>query len=1226
MAFIYLNLSAQVLAVFSADVTQGCDELTVQFTDESTPAGEIVTWVWDLGDGNTSSIQNPEHIYNVPGAYEICLTVTNNLGEMNTHCETDFITIVETPVADAGSDIVLDCLNSSATLIGSGSSSGPNIAYTWLDPNGDIIGVDPTVNVFIPGTYTLIVTDLGICTSTDMVDVVSDILPPIVIINAGSPCISPYTLTSTGSSSGPEFSYEWTDENSTSIGTDTELVITDLGFYTLIITNVVNGCYSLDEIEVTNLDVNTLALDGVVQNISCAFGNDGAIDLTVIGGQPPYTFIWSDATASATEDIDNIEAGTYSVTVTDASDCSTTDFFIVDESSQVIVNSSVANVLCFGEANGVIDLFVNGGTAPYTYDWADLPGTSDPQNRINITAGVYNVIVTDSNNCSSEYFYTVDEPALLILDFNVQCSTETENGSIDMTVTGGTPPYLYEWSTGFQIEDLNDLATGIYSITVTDTNGCTVEGEVELGTTIEQLIGGDTTYCDNSQAQLEVVAPNAVTYEWSTGNLSCYDCPNPIATVGLGEETFYSVTVTEADGCIDIGYLDFNVQSYLDFNLLEFSNSPVYAGQDIVFNCNVPNASSVSWTGPNGFQSSDCNAVIPNANSGLEGQYTLDIIDQYGCAANASTDVVVYDIIEFISNDTMICQGDSVQLEVIAPNAVSVSWSPSISLDDPNSTTPFAMPNFTAIYTVTVEDINGFSESASVQIEVTEFPVLVDLGPITVCEGESVLLCADPFNLPGAYLWTWPSGTTTESCFDVIPLPGECFTLNYTAPDGCAFEDEICLDVIPEILITDSYSDTICRDGAIELSLDLPNPSGISYEWAPADFLDCTNCENPIASVLETTVFSVTVTEVNGCTDEATFEVVVDQGCVWPGDTDSSYVVNNLDLLNIGLAFDSVGPVRSNASLNWIGQSADNWSQSTPDGVNYKFIDCDGNGIINSDDTLGITQNWGDMHNFTGDDDTQLFGPNYPQSGVTVTVPFYVEPDTLIENESYALPIILGESGNEAENVYGLAFTLEYDSTVIVPGSASIGVDGWLGTLNNDMISIQKTFISPGVIDVGITRIDGTAMNGFGQLGILYITIEDDVLLRLENDNRDDDAVEINFNITNVLMINNLGEEIPVVPMETSMILEETVATSDINWDEYIQVAPNPVDDILYLTTKNIEIETLKLFLISGELLMESTARNLTNEINTSHLNPGMYLLEVSTDLGVMVKRVVVMR
>jgi len=413
--------------------------------------------------------------------------------------------------------------------------------------------------------------------------------------------------------------------------------------------------------------------------------------------------------------------------------------------------------------------------------------------------------------------------------------------------------------------------------------------------------------------------------------------------------------------------------------------------------------------------------------------------------------------------------------------------------------------------------------------------------------------------------------------------------------------------------ITDNVE--ICAGESAEL--EVVAPGAVTYQWVPEDYLDCTTCPIVNASPPQITTYLVTATDANGCQDEAISVVDIDYDCVWPGDTDTSKVVDNFDLLNIGLAYDSVGPLRNNATILWDGQAAPNWfiSQSGID-VDFKHIDCNGDGTINADDTLAITQNWGEIHNFTGDDNEVNF---------TVDPPFYVDPDTLIEGESISLPVILGEMDDPANGVYGIAFTLEYDSTVVVPGSAKMTFNnGWIGNKGVDLITIQKTFVSPGVINVGMTRIDGEEMDGFGEIGQVSITIEDDILFRNEDDSRNGNGVEVLFNISNVKLINSLGEEIPVNAMETSTVVDGTVGTKTIPWKEFIQVQPNPASDALFVTSKNIEISSISMFAMTGELILNQKPNDIKTELNIQDLLPGIYLLKVQTELGIMVERIVV--
>ncbi|WP_276134819.1 Ig-like domain-containing protein, partial [Polluticoccus soli] len=198
-------------------------------------------------------------------------------------------------------------------------------------------------------------------------------------------------------------------------------------------------------------------------------GGLGAIDLAVTGGSSGnYTYSWSNS--AVTEDLSNIPAGVYVVTITDGNGCTHIDTVILQEPALLSATTTSIQPTCNG-GTGSIDLTVNGGIAPYSYNWSNGATTED---LTNLTQGVYTVTITDANGCTTIVSDTIDSGPTVItattLATNVTCDGKL--GAIDLTVAGGTPPYSYSWSNGAVTEDLDSLTTGIYTVIITDFNGC----------------------------------------------------------------------------------------------------------------------------------------------------------------------------------------------------------------------------------------------------------------------------------------------------------------------------------------------------------------------------------------------------------------------------------------------------------------------------------------------------------------------------------------------------------------------------------------------------------------------------------------------------------------------------------------------------------------------------------------------------------------------------------
>ena len=192
----------------------------------------------------------------------------------------------------------------------------------------------------------------------------------------------------------------------------------------------------------------------VVQtSITCFGGNDGAFDMTVSGGNGPFTFLWSNG--ATTEDLSNLSIGTYNVQITDANNCLNSSSFVMTQPALLNLSNTHTNVLCNGISSGTINLTVIGGISPYNYSWSNGATTED---ILSIGAGVYNVVVTDGNGCFSNSSATITQPSILAssgTQSNILCYNGS-SGAINLTVTGGVSPYSYQWNNGQTTEDINN--------------------------------------------------------------------------------------------------------------------------------------------------------------------------------------------------------------------------------------------------------------------------------------------------------------------------------------------------------------------------------------------------------------------------------------------------------------------------------------------------------------------------------------------------------------------------------------------------------------------------------------------------------------------------------------------------------------------------------------------------------------------------------------------------
>ncbi|MEM7368016.1 MAG: T9SS type A sorting domain-containing protein [Bacteroidota bacterium] len=333
---------------------------------------------------------------------------------------------------------------------------------------------------------------------------------------------------------------------------------------------------------------------------------------------------------------------------------------------------------------------------------------------------------------------------------------------------------------------------------------------------------------------------------------------------------------------------------------------------------------------------------------------------------------------------------------------------------------------------------------------------------------------------------------------------------------------------------------------------------------------------------------------------------------VWPGDANYDLIANYNDLLSIGIGFGSTGAVRPNASINWIGQVANNWADTLLNGTNYKHIDCNGDGVINIQDTLAINLNYGLTHNKRDGDE---------KNGPLLYTEFV--GDTIMAGDTVDVIINLGTDQEPAVDLYGIAFTLQYDSSLVEPNSISVSYDNsWLGTYGSDMIAMSKNFPLDESMDFGLTRINHLDTTDFGEIARLSIIMIDDLTAKTllsevltitpvsyQAISSDESSIDL-----------SLGADSIVIVQE-----EETDPTAiDPSLNALATIYPNPVQDELMIQLTGIQGEGIEIRNALGQSLYRQQVRFVEKKINLSEFPDGLYLLEILTERGKIIKKILV--
>jgi hypothetical protein len=318
------------------------------------------------------------------------------------------------------------------------------------------------------------------------------------------------------------------------------------GQYSILIKDAAN-CTAIQSFTInqpTVIQIHTSTLD-----VSCYGLNDGELNILANGGVAPYLYSVNAQPFSISSYFDNLAGDLiYEVHVKDANNCISTVYRYINEPSLINVNAVQSNVSCFGGNNGAVILSINGGVFPYSFLWNNQSSESFISN---LSEGIVSVQVTDLNGCNGSMSFGITQPnSPLILNAALTHATSilAMDGAIDITSTGGTPPYAYSWNSSSNEEDLTDLGVGVYMVTVTDDNGCSMASTFQITSTaslISENAPSDLLLYPNPASQGLTIDAG----ESTLGHLTVLNLfGQKLIDVNLSESTFYLNTSDFAAG------------------------------------------------------------------------------------------------------------------------------------------------------------------------------------------------------------------------------------------------------------------------------------------------------------------------------------------------------------------------------------------------------------------------------------------------------------------------------------------------------------------------------------------------------------------------------------------------------------------------------------------------------------------------------------------------------
>ena len=739
--------------------------------------------------------------------------------------------------------------NASATVTVTGGTG--TYTYAW-SPSG---GTAATASGLTSGTYSVTATDANGCTITKNVTI-SQPAPLAattsqnnVSCNGGSNATASITVTGgTGI-----YTYAWFPSGGTA-ATASGLIS---GAYSVTATDA-NGCTIIRNFTISQ--PAPLAATTTQNNVSCNGGSNATASITVSGGTGAYTYSWSPSGGTAAT-ASGLTSGAYSVTATDENGCTITKNVTISQPVLLAATTSQNNVSCNGGSNATASITVSGGTGIYTYAWSPSGGTAATASGL--TSGAYSVTATDANGCTITKNVTISQPVPLAATTsqnNVSCNGGS-NGSVTVTVTGGTGVYTYTWSpSGGTAATASGLTSGTYSVTATDANGCTITKNVTISqpAPLAATTSQNNVSCNggsNATASITVSGgTGAYTYSWSPSG-------GTAATASGLTSGAYSVTATDENGCT------------ITKNVTISQPAPLTATttqNNVSCNGGSNGSATVTVTGGTGIYTyawSPSGGTAATASGLTYGAYSVTATDANGCTIIRNFTISQpAPLAATTTQNNVSCNGGSnatASITVTGGTGIyTYAWSPS------GGTAATATGLSAGVYTVLITDGNGCTQTQSFTI--TQPTAITTSGSqinVSCNGGSNASATVTATGGTGTYTYEWsPSGGTAATA---TGLSAGAYTVTVTDGNGCTQMQSFTITAPTALTAIASHTDGTCNgsaNGSAAVMLS-GGTAPYSYVWSPSGGTAAT------ASNLTAGTYTVTIADANGCTISETITI-----------------------------------------------------------------------------------------------------------------------------------------------------------------------------------------------------------------------------------------------------------------------------------------------------------------------------------------------------------------
>ncbi len=859
-------------------------------------------------DWNTSATS--QTLNAIPGGF-YSLTITDT----NSGCTAEASTTISEPPQIILSSNIID-----ASCTGSGDG-GVNVAVSGGTPlaggysfEWDIPLILPesfnsNVNGLNPGTYNLTVTDASDCVMMNTFDVGADkvlVLDSIITdVNCFGGDDGAITITASSTGQAPVLPWDFTwfgtpPPQSSPINTGSASTLPDLaaGLYTIVVSDSdPAGCVTPPvTFTITEPVALAIALEEKSDE-SCNFGNDGTATISVTGGTPSYSYDWGAGLTPNDSIATGFPAGMYVVTVTDALNCEDTLSVEINiPTPPMITLLENDTLLCYDNTDGQLTVdAIPGGTPILDYQWNVGTG----QTITDLSPGIYYVTVTGTDGCFTIDSALVYAPLPLASDSIITVRPACpgfSNGSITAFISGGTSPYTYTWSSdpgnpsNFNL--LPGLSADNYQVTVNDANNCeplvldiVLDDPPNIEITFSAI---DSVTCFEGVPCDGGALSSAIYSDGTTGNFNFQwassETANGVSSHAATQlcQGYQAVTVTDGFACFNIDSVLIPSPLGLSVDFAQTFSTPVscYGGDD-----GSITVEAAGGTGPYSYLWD--NAQTTKVITGLTpNDYSVVITDAKGCNFSYSIPVIQPDsliiYIDLNQTSNVSCSGNSDGLLTVAWQGGSAvgsnpfTWSDNIAL----SSSPTATDLVPSTYYVTITDGKGCTDSISYSI--SEPPPIVAVIPTPAqpeCFGFQTFITVESVTGGNGPLFTFSVNNAPEQLLDAaIPVfAGEHLVKIYDGA-GCFTETTVTVDQPPKVTV-DLGPDIEVQLGdstRLEPSIISVLPLD-SIVWSPGTYLSATDVLTPYTRPIESTVYSLTITDVNGCWGSDEFLVDVDK-------------------------------------------------------------------------------------------------------------------------------------------------------------------------------------------------------------------------------------------------------------------------------------------------------------------------------------------------------------